>query len=126
MDFASLYSDTHTVEIFDPSGEEVFITIELRSSASDEVKAVDRRINTTAMKKGRNLKGSDQEKLGVDRLCALVASWKWKEGLTFEGKEPDNTETFKRHVFESNSQASVAIVNRINEALADQDAFTKA
>lgn len=126
MDFTSLYSDTQTVEINGPDGSEVFISIELNSPASDVVKAVDRQVATKASRARKGgLSGKDQERLGVDRLCALVASWSWKDGLTFDEKEPDDTEAFKRHVFNSNSPAALVIIKRINDAVEDEEGFTK-
>lgn len=128
MDFAELFSDTQTVEINGPGeyADKVFITIELRSAASDEVKAVDRKQQTRASKvRGGRLSATDQEKFGVERLCAFVASWAWAEGLKFEGKKPDDSDEFKRQVFTSNSPAAITIMNRIQDALADEEGFTK-
>ena len=126
MDIATLTSPTTTLEVVNPAtGDPIGISIELRSPQSDEVKAVTNKMRAKAMRSRRGQMGVvEQDKAGLDILVATVASWEWKDGLTFEGREPDDTDEFKRHVL--GSDAGTFIVRQINEALQDEAAFMKA
>lgn len=123
MDFTDFYSDTQTIELFKPGTDEVAVTIELRSPTSNEVKEADRK--RIARQSRGKVPAKEQEAFGVERLCAFVASWKWADGLTFDGMEPDDSEGFKRKVFTSNSPASALVMSEILRAIDDIEGFTK-
>ena len=126
MDIATLTSPTTTLDVINPAtGDPIGISMELRSPQSDEVKAVTNKLRAKAMRSKRGQMGvAEQDKAGLDILVATVASWEWTDGLTFEDREPDDTDEFKRHVL--GSDAATFIVRQINEALTDEAAFIRA
>lgn len=122
MDISTLASDTQTIEIEHPAtGEPIGISVEVRSPECDEIKAVRRKWQTRALRNKQPLSAAEEDEMGAETLCAAVASWSWQKGLTFDGKEPDETEAFKKAVLSSKKGAFIA--NRILEAIQDEAGF---
>jgi hypothetical protein len=123
MDIASLYSDTTTIEIKDPTNSKpIGITVEVRSPESDEVKAVQRAWQDKVLKsKGKDITAEDADNQAVETLIAVVASWEWDDKLKWNGKKPDNSDAFKREVL--SSKEGSFILRQIDAAHGEEARF---
>ena len=122
MDFSNLYKDTVTVEIVFPDGSLSGISVEVRPHSSDEVKAVDRAWQNKALRsKGEGINAEHIDRQIIDRIIAGVASWTWPEGAEFDGRVPDQSDSFKLYVFSHKGGRFIA--DQIARAMEDEAGF---
>lgn len=125
------YNDeTHTLRVQHPVTEKyIGLTIEVRSSGSEEVKGVYRQQGTKNFKrfvKGQSLDGERLENNELDRVVACIVSWKWEEDEegelgAFYGKQPEFSPKVARQMLRELDW----IFRQVKDAADDEANFTK-
>lgn len=121
MDLLTLQPNTLTVDLKHPAtGNPLGVTIELRSTESDEAKAVERQLRNRALKSGRNAVSAERiDENTIALLSAVIVSWTFSGDANLGGdKKPACTDANKRKLL-----AVPAIAKQIDQALGDEAAF---
>ena len=103
MDLSAIVAETRDFEVLHPkSGDPIGLTLKLRPYTAPEIKAVERRWQTQALR-GRKFSADQIEARGTDILVAYVSGWAWGkdadgEPCTFKGEVPEFNEASLRRV----------------------------
>jgi hypothetical protein len=120
VDILSIKPETLDIEIRHPaSGAPIGLTISCVSMESDEVKAVERKIKTRALKNRGQINADILEANTIALLSAAIVGWLWAPDLTL-GTLSDPPLT------DANKSALLAvpwISKQIDAALGDDSAF---
>ncbi|MDO6966987.1 hypothetical protein [Rhizobium alvei] len=121
MDLLSITPNTTFLALKHPAtGEDIGVTVELRSLESDEVKAVERMIKNKALKGGRNTVTAEKiDDNAAAILSAAIVSWSFSGDANLGGdKNPACNDANKRKLL-----SVPPIAKQIDQALGDETAF---
>lgn len=85
------YDFLYTLEVVDPEGEPVGITMKIRSASSEVAKEVQRRHNDKNVEramKNKLVKSETLEQQNLERAYSYIAEWDWGEN-DYNGVKPD-------------------------------------
>lgn len=120
MDILSIKPETIDIEIRHPAtGVPIGLTISCVSMESDEVKVVERKIKTRALKTRGQINADILEANTIALLSAAIVGWLWAPGLTLGAlSDPPLTDANKAALL-----AVPWISKQIDAALGDDSAF---
>lgn len=125
MDIASLVLKESELQIVDlKTSKPIGIKVMVRSPESSEIRAINRKWQNRMLEAGDfEVSSKTIDEKSMDIRLSSISSWEWGEGLTFDGKKPDNTDEFKKFVL--SHDAGWVIRDQIDTHFRDKANFTK-
>ena len=117
FDLSNVTANTTDLEIRHPStGEPIGLTITLRPPNHPEVKKLNREnMNEALRDRGKSLNAAKVEARSLDRAAVSTEGWKFDEGVTINGEQPECSTQAARKLYKDHEWIRDQVINAIDD-----------
>lgn len=127
MDLASIKSQVIEKELYIEGVGATGFVLQLRYESSPEVQAVNKKFQNKIFEEAKKGKRGDRQKVTEqftkDRIIAHIAGWRWKDGASYNGEQPEFSKAQAQAFIEAGDEFSYFLRTFIEDEIGDAESF---